>query len=758
MHNQTVTPKTKCETVSKCFKIHMKNNLNSNQKEAIEYFSSPLLIIAGAGSGKTMVITHKIAHMIETGLFAPEQILAITFTNKAAKEMKQRVETLVKESSIQPFIGTFHAFCGYILRHEFHHLNRNNHFVIYDSNDQKQVISIVMKRLNINPDTINPSKAQNIISLLKNDLINVDKYIQIKSQYFYESEIADIYKYYQEYLAENNAIDFDDMIFCAVQLFQQHPEVLAHYQNQFRYLLVDEFQDTNIAQYTLIKLLSGQHQNICVVGDFDQNIYSWRGANIQNILNFEKNFKKAKIILLEQNYRSTKFILDAANGLIQKNVTRKEKNLWTDNQPGDPLYFYVAYNERDEAEFVASEIPKICKKHQTSLNNCAILYRTNAQSRIFEDVFNRTKIPYRLVGGVGFYSRKEIKDMIAYLRLVFNPNDNTAFLRVINLPTRGIGDVTCDRMLNASQEHKKSIYELFQEQKITASKEQLKTIDSFFNLIITMQNLYETAPKNKLSILISSIIEQSGYKASLEKENTLTSLERLENILELKTITQEEDISLENFLLQVSLMSDLDQPKETNTQNAITLMTLHNAKGLEFDVIFLVGMEEGLLPHYKTQFDPNAVEEERRLCYVGITRGKKQVYLSSANQRSIFGDVWYNDISRFIKEIPFSTFSTFVSEQLLLIEEVALKKLKDAGLTYKVRDLSDVHIKQKNASPKETINFQVGTIIEHKIWGKGKIIKIEGEGDNSFIFISFNNEIKKLMTKYAPVSKVSETM
>lgn len=740
------------------FKVHIKNNLNPEQKLAVQYFASPLLIIAGAGSGKTMVITHKIAYAIENGLALPENILGITFTNKAAKEMKERVEKMLPTISTRPFISTFHAFCGYVLRHDIHHLGYTHQFVIYDSNDQKHVMNTIFKKLNINSDLISPNKVHNIISLLKNDLISPEHYYQTQSQYFYEPEVADIYKAYQTYLQENNAIDFDDMIAFTVKLFSLYPEVLGRYQEQFKYILIDEFQDTNTAQFTLIKLLAGRYQNLCVVGDFDQNIYSWRGANIQNILNFEKDYPTAETILLEQNYRSTQMILDAANGLIVHNLSRKDKRLWTQNPKGDPIYYYIAYNEREEAEFVATELRRICSDSQVNLSDCAILYRTNAQSRVFEDTLNRFKISYRLVGGLGFYSRKEIKDIVAYLRLVLNPSDNTAFVRIINQPTRGIGDTSCEKLLNLAQETKKSIFELASIQDLPVSKEQNKTIRAFFDMIRSWQALYQTTTDNRLSTLIKAVIEESGYRSSLERENTLNSLERVENILELETITQEEDTDLAEFLTQVSLISDLDQVKDT--ENAVTLMTLHNAKGLEFDIVFLVGMEEGLLPHYKTQFDQTAIEEERRLCYVGITRGKKSVYITSANQRSIFGEMWYNDISRFVAEIPSNTFRCFISEQLNSeLNESALRKLNELGIHYSVRQTAvpspfqSEYRSQYSASMNNKV-LNVGDFVEHKVWGRGKVLKIEGTGENALVFISFNHDVKKLMLKYAPVTKV----
>ncbi len=724
------------------------SSLNPQQQSAVSYFDSPLLIIAGAGSGKTTVITYKVAYLIENKIVKPENILAITFTNKAAREMKERITNLIDVNQAQPYIGTFHAFCSFILRKEISHFNRAQDFIIYDTNDQKQIMNQVFEKLNFNQDRIHPKKALTIISILKNDLITPQAFKNNPEQFYYEEDLAKIYEVYQNLLIQNNAIDFDDMLFYTVQLFKERQDILEKYQNQFQHILIDEYQDTNFAQYQLTKLLAEKNKKIAVVGDFDQNIYTWRGANVQNILNFEKDYPTSKVILLEQNYRSTKKILKSANHLIKNNLQRKEKNLWTENHDGKDLTYFICYNEFEEVEFVCQQIKKLCKEEHITLNDCVVLYRTNAQSRMVEDIFNRNKINYRLVGGISFYQRKEIKDVLAYLRLIANIHDNNAFFRVLSLFTNGIGTTSIKKIQQKSNENNESVYSLSEKKVLPVTKEQSKKIEHLFEVIKNLKQAYENCQEEKLAFIVKEVLEKTKYKHKLETENTLESLERLENVQELITIGKEDDISLLDFLNNVALLSDLDETSEKG--NAVTLMTLHNAKGLEFDVVFLIGMEEGLLPHYKSLFDNSAVEEERRLCYVGITRARKFLYLSSATRRSIFGETWYNDISRFIKELPKETVVCEISNQLIKLEPNIMNKLKEAGIHYEI--ISDVS--EKKAEQIVT-NLKKGDIVEHKAWGRGEVTNVKGIGPDSQVTVRFDDEVKTLLLKYAPLLKIT---
>ncbi|MFA5878803.1 MAG: UvrD-helicase domain-containing protein [Candidatus Margulisiibacteriota bacterium] len=724
--------------------------LNPSQKEAVTYFDTPLLIVAGAGSGKTMVITHKIAYLVKNNLANPENILAITFTNKAAREMKERVTSLLDDNlKNRPFISTFHAFCSYVLRKEFHALNRDPNFTIYDVSDQKQIINQVFETLKMDPNKVHPKKVQNLISTLKNDLISPEEYFKRKDQYYFEEDIAKMYEHYQKMLLQNNAIDFDDLLFYVVKLFSDRKDILEKYQDQFKYILIDEYQDTNLAQYQLAKYFAEKNKKITAVGDFDQNIYTWRGADIKNILNFEKDYPNAKTILLEQNYRSTKTILKTANKLIKSNQLRKDKNLWTENQEGENVNYFLSYNEYEEMEYVVKEIHKLCKTNQLTHNDIVVLYRTNAQSRVIEDVFSKNNINYRLVGGIGFYKRKEIKDITAYLRLVANIHDNYAFFRVINQPLRGIGQTSIKKMQNLAETQVNSIYNLSLQNNLPVSKEQFKKITDFFDLINSLKDTYEQDTENKLANLIKNTLMKSGIQKDFETENSLDSLERLENIQELITIAKENNLELTEFLNNIALISDLDETKESG--NAVTLMTLHNAKGLEFDVVFLVGLEEGLLPHYKTLFDEKNIEEERRLCYVGITRAKKLLYLSSANKRSIFGEVWHNDFSRFLKELPRETVVCSISEQLIKLDEDIIKKLRENGIHYEIISTSD-----EKKEPSVLVNLNEGDLVEHKIWGRGHVLTVKGTGADLQVKVAFSDEVRNLMLKYAPLVKINQ--
>ncbi|MBT7088714.1 UvrD-helicase domain-containing protein [bacterium] len=715
----------------------MLKNLNPQQLAAVKHFGSPLLIVAGAGSGKTKFLTHKIAYIIDQKLTAPQHILAITFTNKAASEMKNRVQELLGEQCTEfPFISTFHSFCAYVLRKDFQSLNRPNNFIIYDSYEQQKLIKNILKNMDISKTSYTYNFVLAKISEFKNKLISYQDYATLPSNHIlYDQVLAQIYEKYQQGLISNNAIDFDDMLFYTVVLFQRNPLVLAKYQTQFKYLLIDEYQDTNHAQYNLAKLLASQHQNIYVVGDFDQNIYSWRGANVQNILNFEKDYAQAKVLYLEQNYRSTKTILKAANGLIKHNQQRKEKKLWTENAEGEPLVFYKTKDEKQEAEYIAQKILSL--KEKSEYQDIAVLYRTNAQSRVLEEILASQKIPYKLVGGFSFYSRSEVKDIMAYLRLIYNQADNQAFIRALSKPSRGVGQTSITKLLNQSQATNLSIYELIKQNKTNLATKQTQSLKSFATLIFELEQYYQTLTEDKIGKLVKSLLKKSGYQQMLEIENTPISLDRLENIKEIISITKNENLELGDFLNNIALISDIDNT--VNLDNAVTLMTMHNAKGLEYKIVFIAGMEEGLLPHYRSKNIPEALEEERRLCYVSLTRAKEQLFLTAVDDRLIFGELWKRPTSCFLDEIPQDT--------LLIMEEEKSYSGHPHSIVYKSKE------KFKNNQAFDH-DFNVGDKVKHKIWGEGIIHNLEGIAEKSIAHIRFNGESKKLMLKYAAVTKV----
>ncbi len=671
--------------------MSLTENLNPEQKEAVLTVEGPLLVLAGAGSGKTRVITTRIAHLINDLRVYPSQILAITFTNKAAKEMKERVATQVGEYAENMWVTTFHSACVRMLRRDIERLEGyHKNFIITDSKDQETLIKQCLKELNFNEKNFPPRQVLSVISGEKDKLVTPSRFEEKYKTDFRMKKYGDIYKLYQSKLRKNNALDFDDILMKAVELFTMHPDVLEYYQNRFRYIMVDEYQDTNFCQYRLINMLAKVHKNLCVVGDDDQSIYSWRGADIGNILNFEKDFPGAKVIKLEQNYRSTKTILDAANNVIAKNFGRKSKKLWTEKHDGSSIIFYNSIDERDEARFITNEIGSLVTRSNRKLGDFAVLYRTNAQSRVIEEACINCGMPYRIVGGFKFYDRKEVKDIIGYLRVIQNPDEDLSLKRIINIPKRGIGDTT----LNAIEEHARingySLYgALMDIENIEGiNKKAVKGINDFLNL---MGMLMFSAESKELSFLIKDVIELSGYADELRKDDE-TSESRLENVGELVSAAMEfeirqsdlkhkrkiaketkkaedpgiddyfdpylenDDEEIENLLLlaafleNLSLMSDIDGLQDTN--ESIVFMTLHSAKGLEFPYVFLTGMEEGLFPSHRSLGDPTQMEEERRLMYVGITRAMERLYLTSAYERTVYGSTNYNTISSFIKEIP----------------------------------------------------------------------------------------------------------
>ena len=605
--------------------------LNKEQQEAVKHTEGPLLIMAGAGSGKTRVLTHRIAYLMAEKDVSPHNILAITFTNKAAREMKERVANLVGMESAQIWISTFHSMCVRILRRNIDRIGYSQNFTIIDSGDQLTAIKQVLRNLNIDPKSFDPRAMLNRIGAAKNELITPETFEKNAGNY-HDRQVAEIYKAYQRMLRKNQLLDFDDLIMQTIHLFRRVPEVLNYYQRRFQYIHVDEYQDTNHAQYMLVKYLADRYQNLCVVGDSDQSIYRWRGADINNILSFEKDYPNARVTLLEQNYRSTKYILKAANHVIEKNQSRRPKNLWTNNQEGEKITYYAGETEQDEALFVTDQIQTLINDQGFKPSDIAVLYRTNAQSRAIEDTLMKANMNYQVVGGMKFYDRKEIKDMIAYLRLITNPHDDISFERVVNEPKRGIGRTSIERLRAHAIEHDISLYEAAKEVDFSGvTGRAVNALSEFEALISTLikQQEFLTATD-----MVEQVLEQTGYEAMLERERTIESQSRLENLEEFKTVTKNfeansDDQSLMAFLTDLALIADIDTVDEDDADHddKITLMTLHAAKGLEFPVVFLVGMEENVFPHTRSMFDDEEMEEERRLAYVGITRAEQKLYI-----------------------------------------------------------------------------------------------------------------------------------
>lgn len=630
-------------------------SLNEKQKEAVLHFEGPLLVVAGAGSGKTKALTHRIAYMIRERGVPGDQIMAVTFTNKAAMEMQERVERLLEGTSgYRPIIGTFHSICVRILRKHLHELDMENNFVIYDSTDQKVLVKRIMKKMQIDDKRLNPKAILYAISNAKNKLVGPVEFSTHAMDYFTQ-RVAQVYEEYQDELRRNNAVDFDDIIMKTVELFKKKPEILEYFQNKFRFICVDEYQDTNHAQYVLVRQLADKFRNLMVIGDSDQSIYSWRGANMQNILNFEKDFPDTKVILLEQNYRSTKTILEAAHNVIVKNSQRKEKKLWTDNAQGDKINILETYNEREEGVQVVNGITKTLARYESpSYSEFAVLYRTNAQSRVMEEVFLRYGIPYRIIGGIKFYERKEVKDMMSYLKVLVNPNDSISLLRIINVPSRKLGASTIAKVNEFASMKGISFFKALDMVEEIPGLNAKKATDlrHFVNLIKGLQLKAQT---ETASAVIKYVMEDTGYKRMLQDEGTVESESRLENIAELVSVASKYDsleggVSLNVFLEEVALISDADQVDET--LNSVTMMTLHAAKGLEFPHVFMIGMEEGVFPSSRSMLDPEQIEEERRLMYVGVTRAERTLTLTFAKQRMLFGEIQANAPSQFLNDIP----------------------------------------------------------------------------------------------------------
>lgn len=698
----------------------MLEGLNDRQKEAVLYNEGPLLIIAGAGAGKTKTLTTKIAYLIEEGLAYPYNVLAITFTNKAAKEMKDRLYGIIGDLAQKVQVSTFHSFGLKLLRENYAKLGYEANFVIMDSDDSLTVVKKIVKDLGYDPKIYNPRAIRNKISSCKNEMMTPEMYERYAVS-DYEKVMHKVYEKYEEKLKKNNSVDFDDLLLLPIKLFKENSSVLQRYQELYQYILIDEYQDTNEAQYILSKLISAKSRKITCVGDDSQSIYSFRGANYKNILNFEKDYKDAKTILLEENYRSTSTILDAANQVIKNNTQRKDKNLWTSRGKGEKIKYYRAYNERDEAQYVIRKVKELRNK-DVEYKDIAVLYRTNAQSRVLEEEMLKENMPYRVIGSFYFYSRKEIKDLIAYLRLIHNSKDNVSLLRVINTPKRGIGLKTIENLTIKADEIGTSIYDA-----ISSGKE--------LEFKKTIEQLKSLSEELTLTELIDKVLDASGMRQELESEKTLEAEVRLENLEEFKSITKSFEereglVSLEDFLLEISLISDVEEYKDD--PNRISLMTVHSVKGLEFNHVFVVGMEEGIFPHMNSLMETSELEEERRLCYVAITRAKDDLHLINARRRTLFGKEQINPVSRFIGEINKDLIETNVKEQELPKQE---KKI-DTEVMFREED----------------VDYQVGDYVYHETFGTGKVVEVT----NTLVSVAFKHPhgIKKLMKNHKKLSKV----
>lgn len=748
--------------------------LNDKQYEAVVNTDGPCLVIAGAGSGKTKVLTHKIAYLLEEKDVKPWNILAITFTNKAANEMKERVENLVGEAAKDMWIGTFHSICVKILRRFIDRIGFDHSFVIFDTSDQRTLIKECLKDLQIDDKMFTDRIVQFEISNAKNDMKEPEEYEAISKGDYRKEKIASVYRLYQKRLKENNAIDFDDIINYTIKIFKENEDVLEYYTNKFNYILVDEYQDTNKSQFTLIRLLADAHGNITVVGDNDQGIYSFRGADISNILNFEKDFKGTKIIKLEQNYRCTQNILNAANSVIKNNEVKYKKKLWTENEEGALPTFHVSDDEYDEGRYIVEEINHLRREEYYKYSDFAVLYRMNSQSRAIEEILRREDIPYKIVGGLKFYERKEIKDIIAYLRLINNTSDNLALKRIINEPKRGIGKTSLDKIQAISEQTGIPMYEIIKE----ADQYGLARVHANAqNFITVIEDLISKKDEYTITELIKHTLKETGYTKALEDENSIEAENRIENLEEFLTVAvqfeeEEAENDLSSFLEGITLSSDIDGMDEE--EESVTLMTLHSAKGLEFPVVFLVGMEEGIFPGYKSIGEPKELEEERRLCYVGITRAKSNLYLTCSRQRTMFGSTSCNPVSRFVKEIPKAMLEGSVelgnetenrfkdssyewnygkagNSKVVSYKIETSNTRKEPSFAFKSAESFLAKLNNKaQTSQADVSKYQEGQRIYHKRFGEGNISKIEPEGDDLKLDIQFDKVgHKRLMAKFA---------
>ncbi|MDC0881971.1 UvrD-helicase domain-containing protein [Candidatus Marinimicrobia bacterium] len=717
--------------------------LNKTQKEAVEAVNGPVLIFAGAGSGKTRVLTHKLYHLVNEGLFKPEEILAVTFTNKAAKEMKERVLKLLKTSDLNLSMGTFHSICARVLREDIDVLGFSRHFSIYDVKDQLDLVKILFESFEISKNLITPNQLRNQISLFKNKMME-PKAVESKAKTILEKTVSKIYKEYQKNLKLNDALDFDDLLTFPLEIFKKKPSVLKKYQKRWKYILVDEYQDTNRAQFQFLTKLASAHENICVVGDDDQSIYGWRGADVSNILDFEKTFSSCKVFKLEKNYRSTQEILNAATAVVMHNDKRASKNLVAANGSGETLGLLETIDEQEEASAVVSSIEKEIKLNKRTFNKFSVLYRTNAQSRALEESFIRQGIPYNIIGSVRFYERKEVKNVIAYLRLVVNLKDTISLRRIINFPARGIGAKTIDKCVEQAKKDKIEFIDVLKNpNNMEIRGKQADALFKFYNIIIKYHDLRK---KLSASELARSLVEEIGILTHFKESKEPDAKDRFDNVAELLTSIEEfsarnPDSELSTFLENVSLQTDIDNWNDTD--NRVTLMTIHSSKGLEFPVVFIAGMDEGLFPLFRSLDDKSELEEERRLFYVALTRAEEKVYLLYATNRRRMGAETVNGLpSRFINEIPEEALDRISFSSAVTRKFVAGKRKKD-GLTQMVRTVTDFD------------DFQVGDNVEHSIFGAGKIMALSGTGENQRVGVVFNDGTrKKLIVKFANLKKI----
>ncbi|QBP40115.1 DNA helicase PcrA [Paenisporosarcina antarctica] len=731
--------------------------MNPEQERAVKATEGPLLIMAGAGSGKTRVLTHRIAYLVVEKEVYPSKILAITFTNKAAKEMRNRIDGILGNGTGNSmWVSTFHSMCVRILRRDIDKLGYSKSFSILDTSEQLTVIKRILKDQNIDPKKYDPRSMLNVISSAKNECIDAETFAGQANQFNpFEKTASEVYTAYNKRLRKNQSLDFDDLIMTTLTLFKRVPEVLEFYQNKFHYIHVDEYQDTNKAQYEVVQMLAKKFNNLCVVGDSDQSIYRWRGADIQNIMSFEKDYPKAQVIMLEQNYRSTKHILKAANDVIGNNTGRFPKELRTDNGPGEQINLYKAYDEQQESQFVVKTIQELMQKDNRRFDDFAVLYRTNAQSRVMEEVLLKSNMSYTIVGGTKFYDRKEIKDLLCYLRLIANNEDDLALARVINEPKRNIGATSFERMARFAFEQDRSIFDALQEVDFMGLPARAANEAAKFHQM--MDGFSKMQEFLSVTELVEQVLDKSGYRNMLRNEKTIESESRMENIEEFLSVTKafeerSEDKTLVSFLTDLALISDLDKldNDEDVSKGKVVLMTMHAAKGLEFPVVFIIGVEENVFPHSRSIGDNDEMEEERRLMYVGITRAEERLYITCAQTRTLFGRSGYNNPSRFIAEI-----SEDIVEQVILKKSAATGKSKTTRRAVTSTTRPAVERPEYKTSGGDKLGWTTGDKAVHKKWGVGTVVSVRGEGENTEIDIAFPSPIgiKRLLAKFAPVEK-----
>lgn len=737
-------------------RMDLLKGLNEMQQKAVLHTEGPLLILAGAGSGKTRTIIHRIAYIIQSGKARPDEILALTFTNKAAQEMKERIGNMNIPNAKWIWMSTFHSLCAKLLRFHSKLIGYEGSFVIYDSSDQKSILKDCLKELNIDDKSMPIASVSSAISQAKEKGTSVEKFAMDNQGDYKGEKIASIYKLYQHKLIKNNAMDFDDLLVNVVKLFEEQEDLRAHYQSKFKYIVVDEYQDTNPIQYKIVNLFANQYKNLCVCGDDDQSIYGFRGADIRNILEFEKDFANAEIIRLEQNYRSSSVIIEAANNVIQNNPKRKAKEMWTDNPTGELIELKQLFSEREESDYIAEKIREVVKGVKYNYGSCTILYRTNAQSRVFEESFMSRGIPYQIIGGLKFYSRMEIKDVLSYLTLLENPKDDVSFKRVINIPKRGIGNATIEKIQQFADFKGESLFEVILDidELVGLSKSIMIKLEEFSN---TMKSLLKKKEELPLSQLIDHIMITTGYMDMLKDGKVENAQSRIENLQELVSSavefeTNSDDISLTAFLENVSLVADIDD--FSTDQGQVKLMTLHNAKGLEFPVVFLPGLEDGIFPHSRSLYDDKELHEERRLCYVGITRAREKLFITFTNYRKLYGKTSFNPKSRFIDEIPRELIMEDVDVKVMAKnKENVMNNTRKNGMLQQFSRMNTTFTQEKKSSSND---IKEGTKVNHTKWGIGTVINISGQGEDAIASIAFPGMgIKKLALSMAPITVIN---